>query len=94
VSVRSAREIEVALTKKDFKVIENDHKWLWFYYKGKKTTIKTKLSHGVSDYGDNLLGFMARQLKLQKRQLDLLLDCPMDAEKYAAILIAAHILRP
>jgi len=93
-SVRSCREIEAALTRKDFRVVTNDHRWLWFYYKGKKTTIRTLLSHGAPDYGDQLLGLMARQLRLQRPQLNLLLDCPMSAESYAGILIAAYHLRP
>jgi len=55
---------------------------LWLYVEGKKTAIYTKISHGRSDYDDNLLAEMAKQLRLRRREFDDLVQCPMKEEEY------------
>ena len=48
--------------------------------------IRTFLSHGIADYGDDLLAKVARQLKLTKAELLDLIDCRMSGEDYVALL--------
>jgi hypothetical protein len=55
---------------------------------GNKTEIRTRVSHqsGGGDIGDNLLGMMARQVKLGRRDFEQLIDCPLSRETYEAKL--------
>ena len=62
-----------------------DHIRLHFVYKGKKYPIGTKISHG-SKYrqigDDNLIGQMARQVKLTKSLFENLVECNLSFEGY------------
>ena len=93
-SPRKTRVIENSLLDKGFRVDSTHHEMFWLYFNGKKTSIRTRLSHGKEEYGDKLLGRMAVQLKLRRKQLDLLIDCPLDGEGYAQILTDAGYLKP
>jgi predicted RNA binding protein YcfA (HicA-like mRNA interferase family) len=87
-SVRAKRDVEVALKKKGFKQDEGDHHWFFFWTAdGKKTTVRTKTSHGsTKDLGDGLLKEMARQVRVSKVQFLDLIDCPMSREQYQQLL--------
>lgn len=89
-------DIQAALLKKGFKQRENDHAFFYFYYNEKQTKIRTKLSHGSghSDIGDNLLGLIAKQLKLTKKELLSYIECHIKEEQYAKILSEKGILIP
>jgi len=52
---------------------------------GKKTAIHTKQSPSAKndDIGNSLLGLMARQARLSKKDFVDLIDCPMSKEDYA-----------
>lgn len=65
------------------------------YYGGKKTSVRTRLSHGAKEYSDNLLAQMAKQVKLDRSQFDDLIDCPLTGEEYIRHLVAkGHIRVP
>jgi hypothetical protein len=82
------RDIRKALTGKGFQVIGcTHHEMLWFFAHGKKTSIRTRLSHGSNEYDDGLLGLMAKQLKLRRADLDRLIECPLTEEEYVNGLI-------
>ena len=87
--------IEKSLLKKGFKLSENDHTFFRFYYKGKVTSIRTKLSHGsgYKTYGDNLIGQIKKQLKLRntKETADFL-RCSLSEDEYIAILIKQKVI--
>lgn len=85
-AVRKTREIERALMRKGFKRADKHHRYFTLHINGKKTSIRTKLSHGKSEYGEPLLNQMAKQLKLDKRQFFDLLDCPLSYDGYVALL--------
>jgi len=53
---------------------------------GELTPVKTFLSHGSKDYGDDLLLKMAHQLYLTKKELIKLIDGDMTREEYENIL--------
>ena len=86
-STAKARDIRQALTGKGFRVVEAHHEMLWLFVQGKKTSIRTRLSHGSSEYDDGLLGLMAKQLKLKRGDLDRLIECPLTENEYVNGLI-------
>lgn len=84
-----ARELAAALAAKGFEVTEGDH--TWFVYRsldGRKTRARTKLSHGAGgrDIPEAILGPMARQLRLTRSQLELLVACPLGRVEYDQVL--------
>jgi DNA-binding FadR family transcriptional regulator len=51
---------------------------------GFRTEIRTRVSHqsGGGDISDSLLAAMARQVRLSRRDLEQLIDCPLSREQY------------
>ena len=89
---KGARVVIAGLERKGFQRRENDHTFLQLWMAGRKTAIYTKVSHGEKEIGDKLLGAMARQICLTRRQLLELVDCSMSAEDYIHVLRAdGHI---
>ena len=86
--VRAKRDVEASLKKKGFRADEGDHHWFFYWTAdGKKTTVRTKTSHGTTkDLGDGLLKEMARQIRISKGQFLDLVDCPMSREQYQECL--------
>ncbi len=94
-STIKSKDIHRALTGKGFRVVESHHEMLWFFVQGRKTSIRTRLSHGSDEYDDGLLGQMARQLKLKRADLDKLIGCPLTEKEYADKLIHdGHVRLP
>lgn len=91
---KSARKVMAGLEKKGFKMRENDHSFFHLWVGGKKTVVYTKVSHGEKEIADNLLGAMARQLALSRKQLLELVDCPLTEAAYVAQLRAAGVISP
>lgn len=86
---RQKDKVESALQSKGFEQSERDHHYFIYYtIDGKKTTAKTKTSHTkkMKDIPDNLLGQMAKQCHITKKQFLDLVDCPLSREKYEKIL--------
>ena len=81
------RKIINSLTAKGFMPQNGDHKYLLFFVNGKKTRIKTKVSHGEDEIGDFLISQMQQQTHLKKKQdfLDLV-NCPLSQRDYENIL--------
>lgn len=87
-TVIKTREIRANLLSKGFQIEESHHEFLWFYFNGKRTHIKTRLSHGKDEYGPKLISLMKKQVKLNsKKEVEDLLKCPMSEEKYIEILM-------
>ena len=87
-SNRKGREIDSALRKKGF-VRDTDGKHIWYYFTGiPQTGIKVMVSHGMmgETIGAGLIGDMAIQLHLSKKQFLELIDCTLDAAGYQAII--------
>jgi hypothetical protein len=79
------KRIEQSLVKKGFVPDDTHHRYFHHEYNGKRTGISTYTSHGdsIKTYGDQLLGMMKRQLRLDTLQeLKALLNCPMDSNEY------------
>ena len=81
------KDLEAALLRKGFRRASNHHNHFWFYYRGRKTRIKTFTSHGKREYDDWLLTQVKKQLRVTKNQLMDLIKCPMSEEEYTQHLI-------
>lgn len=82
---RKRDEIIRSLTAKGFEEGGGDHIFLSYRRTdGKLSTIRTKLSRGTKykDVSDDLLGKMARQVRLPKGDFLDLIDCPLDQAGY------------
>jgi hypothetical protein len=83
---RKARQVISALKTKGFLADEDRHHIFLIYetIDGRKTSIRTRVSQqsGGSDIGDRLLGAMARQTKLNRRDFEQLVDCYLSREQY------------
>ncbi len=91
-TVIKVRDIEKALLSKGFQRVDSDHKYYFLYVNGKKTSVRTKISHGTDEYGDRLLGFMKDQLHLGKRELEEFFECSLSGDKYKELLIGKGIV--
>jgi hypothetical protein len=91
-------KIEKSFVEKGFVKEEGrDHRYWYFFYKGEKTRIKTKISigSGYKDYGINLLKMIKTQLYLDSlKELDDLLRCPMDGNQYSELMLIKGIVIP
>jgi len=52
---RKTRAIRAALLSKGFMADDTHHEMFWLVVDGRKSSIRTRISHGVAEYGDNLL---------------------------------------
>jgi hypothetical protein len=85
-SVRLGREIDTALRKKGFlRELAGKH---IHYYLIDHSEIVTHMSHGMmgSTINVDLIGKMARQLRLTKTQFLDLIDCRLSEKEYRQIL--------
>ena len=87
------KQIETSLSKKGFVLKQSHHRFYTLYIDGKRTSIRTRLSHGAKEYDDHLLGQMSKQVKLTKEQVLELIDCPMSEERYKEILIDSGFVK-
>jgi predicted RNA binding protein YcfA (HicA-like mRNA interferase family) len=83
---KKARDVIAALTQKGFQAKENDHTFLHLFIDGRKTAVYTKVSHGEKEIGDRLLGLMARQIRLSRREFLDLIECPLSQDAYIVLL--------
>lgn len=86
-STRKVREIRQSLLAKGFHQQQSHHEMYWFEVDGKRTSVRTRLSHGAKEYDDRLLALMSRQLHLTRKEFERLVDCPMTGEEYRGLLI-------
>lgn len=85
---RDKRDVEAGLTNKGFRLKGGDHHYYVFWTEGgKKSTAKTKTSHGsMRDISDDLLAKMAKQCGVTKANFLKLVDCPLTRQEYEALL--------
>ncbi|MHB1697560.1 MAG: hypothetical protein ACYCSQ_05615 [bacterium] len=79
------KKIKQSLLKKGFQKRDGnaDHTYYHYYtIDKKKTSIYTKISHGEKEIGDNLIGLMSNQLKLNINEFKGLINCPLSREDY------------
>lgn len=80
----SRSDISKRLKRKGFVGTDNDHEYLSFCLDGRKTHIRTKVSHGGGgrNISVDLLKKMAEQCALSIQDFRNLLECPLDEEEY------------
>jgi predicted RNA binding protein YcfA (HicA-like mRNA interferase family) len=82
-----SEEIARALLAKGFQEEQGRHRKFVLYYQGKRTNIRTMLSHGSKDIGKDLLSAIKRQLQFDNlEQLQDFINCPMEYDDYVAHL--------
>ncbi len=86
-STYRTREIKQALLSKGFQESTTDHYVYHLWVNDRKSSVRTHVSFGAKEYGDPLLGFMAKQLKLRRSELDDLIKCPITKEQYLSLLV-------
>lgn len=80
---RPRKTVMASLEKKGFVVSERDHSYFIYHTRaGKKTIVKTKVSHSGKDISKQLISLMAKQCKLTMPEFHDLIDCPLSQEKY------------
>ena len=90
---RKSKEMRTVLEQKGFVPAKRAHVFMFLHVNGKKTSVRTMVSHGVKEYGDNLLKQVARQLHLTSGELDGLFDCPLTGAKYVSLLSEKGVLK-
>ncbi len=85
---RESRAIRSQLSRKGFQEVDRHHVYLiYMTLDGKKTNIKTRLSHGSNQtVQTRLLGKMARQCHLNMNHFLRLVDCDMKQDEYEQYL--------
>lgn len=84
--VFKSKDVEKSLTKKGFKKEPRDHYYFVLYVDGKRTKVKTKLSHNGQDIDDYLIKNMSKQVHLDKVKFCDLINCPLSENEYKKIL--------
>ena len=83
---RKVRQVLCNLKAKGFFEDREGHHIFLIYEtsNGFRTEIRTRVSHQSSggDISDSLLAAMARQVRLSRRDLEQLIDCPLSREEY------------
>ena len=90
---RKSKDLDIQLKKKGFVPTERDHVYYFLYYKNKKTSIFTKISHGIKEYSNDLLSQMAKELSLTNTEFEQLIDCPLTHEGLISLLLAKSKIR-
>ena len=86
---RKARLVERGLLRKGFRLTDTHHRrFVYHTLDGEEPQpVTTIMSHGADrDISDRLLGQMARQLHLTRRQFDNLVDCTLLQDDYEAMM--------
>lgn len=87
-SVLKIKDIDRSLQAKGF-AVEPDRRHIFYYLMvdGKKTSIKTHVSHGEVEIDDPLIDAMKKQTKLKKNEFLDLINCPLSKDEYIQLLI-------
>ena len=92
-TVRHSKKIERALKKNGFIRFTTHHdRYFYISLLGEDTDVKTYLSHGSKDYGDQLLFKLSQQMHLTKKELLKFIDGEMTQEEYEEILRVKGII--
>jgi hypothetical protein len=59
----------------------------WLVINGQKSPIRTRISHGEREANDYLQNHIRKQLKLSADEFARFVDCPMNKDQYAALMI-------
>jgi len=86
VSVWPTKQMKRSLGEKGFRQDNTHHEMFWLYVGGRRTSIRTRISHGAKEYNDSLLAMVAKQVRLRRADLDDLIECSLTGEDYLKLL--------
>lgn len=88
------KQLKKALEKKGYKLEENDHHFYRLYdANGKKTMIRTKISHGETEIRDPLINAMRKQMHfIEKKDFLNYVACTLSKEEYYDILRKQNLI--
>ena len=89
---KDAKDVASGLQRKGFEPRQGDHAFYHLYVQGKKTAVFTKISQGEKEINDRLLGMMARQVRLSRKQFFELVECPLSLDEYLKHLQKAGVI--
>ncbi len=88
-------EIERTLLQLGFqRKAKGDHVRYYLWVEGRKSQIRTMVSHGEREIGDHLISLMARQLRVSKIEFLALIEGGLDGDWYLAELRRKGLLGP
>ncbi len=71
-----------------------NHRFYFLYDdSGKRTSVRTKVSHNQQEINDYLANCMKKQLHLSKDEFNDLVKCPLKYEQYLRLLKDRRVLR-
>lgn len=85
--------MRAALLSKGFREEKTHHEMLWFYAGDKKTSIRTRFSHGVKEYDDWLCALVRKQMNLRGNEFVRFMECPMGYGEYLDLMKALGHVR-
>jgi hypothetical protein len=93
VSTLKVKDLDRSLLAKGFKKEATHHNMYWLHLGGKKTGVRTRLSHGETEYRENLISQVAKQLGLTKGELFNFVECTLSGDQYAKLMLDRKIVR-
>lgn len=91
--IRTAAIVTALLSKGFLEARKRDHRYFFFHYKGRKTSIYTRISHGERSADDWLFGKMAQQVRLSKREFASFVECTLSGGGYARLMVERSEVR-
>lgn len=88
-------KIRASLLGKGFKEKIGKHDYYYLYVEEKKTSVFTFLSQGSGyrEYSNELVGRVAQQMRLTKKELLLFVECPLTHKQYVELLKQRNHIR-
>ena len=84
---RKAKDIISVLEKKGFRLENKHHKYFVLYIDDIAQDVKTRISHGIKEYGTELMQLLKKQLKFTHYEdAESFFNCPMDYQEYVQLL--------
>ena len=89
------QDFEAALERLGFERDNTHHNMFWYYYKGRKTSLRTRTSQGEKEFDESMLSMRRRQLgSLTKAQFMDLMNRLMTPEAYLQHLLGNAVITP
>ncbi len=88
-------EFEAALENLGFRRDKTHHNMFWYYYEGRKTSLRTRTSQGEKEFDESMLSMRRRQLgNLTKTQFLDLMNGRLTPKDYLQHLLDNTIITP
>jgi hypothetical protein len=84
-------DFDAIMNKLQMEIRDSRDKLAWFVYSGRRI-LSTKRSHGRGDIRGKVPHFIRQQLKVNDKQFQDLIRCPLDREGYINILKEKRII--